>query len=102
MERVSLREAFHGEPDKTQEGLAVEGRGPDQVTVTIKGGILMLRVPNETPDDQVISKEFMDQFLQLELELEDGSHLTVVVDDSQDLADVRLIPAAERSQESAG
>ena len=88
MERVSLREAFHGEPDKTQEGTAVEGKGPDQVTVNVKGGRLILRVPNDVQDNDVIAKEFMDQFLQLILELEDGSELTVLVDDSDNLADV--------------
>lgn len=102
MERVSLREAFHGEPDQAQEGAEVQDRGPDQVTVRVKGGSLILRVPNDTPDNKVISKEFMDQYLQLELELEDGSRLTVRVDDSSDLADVQLVPAAERAQESEG
>lgn len=102
MERASLRSAFNGEPDNTQEGLQVENRGPDQATITIKSGTLILRVPNNVPDDQVISKEYMDQFMQLVLELEDGSQLNVTLDSSTDLADTQLIPASERAQASEG
>ncbi len=102
MERVSLRAAFHGEPDNEQEGAEVEERGPDEVTVHITRGVLKLRVPNTVPDDQVISKEQMDQFMELVLELEDGSELDIVLDSESDMADTRLIPASERSRESEG
>ena len=102
MERVSLRAAFHGEPDNLEDGSKAEDKGPDQVTITIKGGKLLLRVPNSLPDDQVISKDNIDQFMQLTLELEDGSELDVTLDASNDLADTRLIPASERGMESEG
>lgn len=102
MERVSLRTAFHGEPDNLEEGAAGADKGPDQVTITIRGGKLLLRVPNTVPDDRVISKEFMDQFMQLVLELEDGSELNVTLDSEDDMADTRLIPASERGRESEG
>lgn len=102
MERVNLRSAFHGEPDNLEEGMRSEAKGPDQVTVQIRGGSLILRVPAEVPDNQVISKEYMDEFMQLVLELEDGSQLNVTLDASTDLADTRLIPVSERSQASEG
>ena len=102
MERVGLRQAFHGEPDMAEEGLAVAGQGPDQVTIQIKSGKMSLRVPNFVPDDRVISKEFMDDFMQLVLELEDGSELTVILDSSSDMVDTRLIPASERGQAREG
>lgn len=102
MDRVSLRSAFHGEPDNDQEGAEAADRGPDQVTVQIKSGTLELRVPNTMPDDRVISKENVDEFMQLTLELEDGSQLVVLLDSSSDMADTRLIPAAERSRASEG
>jgi hypothetical protein len=102
MERVSLRTAFHGEPDLLEDGMRAEERGPDQVTIQIKGGKLLLHVSNSVPDDRVISKEYMDQFMQLVLELEDGSELNVTLDSSSDMADTRLIPASERAQASEG
>lgn len=102
MERVSLQTAFHGEPDNLADGARAEDRGPDQVTLTVKGGKLILRVPNTVPDDKVISKDYMDQFMQLVLELEDGSELNLTLDSSEDLVDTQLIPASERSQESEG
>jgi hypothetical protein len=102
VERVNLRQAFHGEPDNEQEGLATRERGPDEVNIHIKGGTLILRVPNTVPDDQVISKEYMDQFLQLKLELEDGSELTVTVDVSNNLVDTQLVPAGERGRAHEG
>ena len=73
MRRVSLLQEFHGEPDMDQEGLEVAGVGPDEVTIDVKQGILKLRVPIETPDNDVISKKFLDRFVEAILELEDGS-----------------------------
>jgi hypothetical protein len=102
MERVSLRTAFHGEPDNLEDGSRAEAKGPDQVTIDIKCGKLILRVPSDVPDNQVISKDWMDQFMQLVLELEDGSELNVTLDAESDMADTRLIPASERSQASEG
>lgn len=102
MERVALRNAFHGEPDTAQEGAQVEGTGPDQVTIVIRSGRLILRVPNSVPDDQVLSKEYMDEFMQLVLELEDGSELDITLDAESDMADTRFVPAAERGRVHEG
>jgi hypothetical protein len=102
MERVSLRTAFHGEPDMLEDGMRAQDRGPDQVTIEIKSGKVLLHVPNTLPDDQVISKKVMDEFLQLILELEDGSELNVTLDSGNGMVDTRLILASERGQASEG
>ncbi|HZQ09055.1 MAG TPA: hypothetical protein VFD70_20930 [Anaerolineae bacterium] len=104
MERVSLRQEFHGEPDMQQEGTAAYGKGPDEVTVEVKSGKLKFRVKPEVPDNAVISRDNLEGFLQLILELEDGSELTVNITQGEDdsITDVRLVPAAERGRESEG
>lgn len=105
MERVSLRQAFHGEPDMNLDGTAVNGQGPDQVIVTVKGGTLVFRVKSDVPDDQVISSDNLSGFMELSLELEDGSALNVTISDDDDEGSntgIRLIPANERGQSSEG
>ena len=105
MQRVGLRQAFHGEPDMAQDGAAVVGKGPDQVIITVKDGTLVLRVNSDVPDNQVLSPENLNGFLELTLELEDGSQLTVTVNADQDddsNTDIRLVPANERAQASEG
>ena len=98
MERVALRQTFHGESDAEGSG----ERGPDQVHVHVKSGTLELRVPADIPDHRVISKENIDQFMQLVLELEDGSELVVIMEAATDLVDTRLIPAREQNTASEG
>jgi hypothetical protein len=95
MKRVNLKQEFHGEPDMAEEGIAVTGQGPDEVTMDIKRGTLTLRVPSAVPDDQVISKENIEQFLQCVMELEDGSELTIILNEERDGVDVRLETPAE-------
>jgi hypothetical protein len=106
MNRVSLREAFHGEEDMAQTGATVDARGPDEVSVMVKGGRITFRVAPEVPDDQVLKPEHLDGFLQIVLELEDGSELNVFLNendgDEESDVDVHLIPAAERSRENFG
>ncbi|OQY84540.1 MAG: hypothetical protein B6D41_15535 [Chloroflexi bacterium UTCFX4] len=102
MERVSLRQAFHGEAGAAHDETTTGERGPDQVIIQIKRGKLELRVPNTMPDNEVLRKENMDDFMQLTLELEDGSELIVVMEATTDLVDTRLIPAPERARESQG
>lgn len=89
MKRANLKQEFHGEPDMAEEGSAVSGLGPDEVTVDIKGGTLTLRTPSDTPDNRVMDDEYLEQYLQLVVELEDGSELTVTLDEDRDGVDVR-------------
>ncbi len=89
MKRANLKQEFHGEPDMAEEGSAVSGLGPDEVTIDIKGGTLTLRVLSDVPDNRVLDKEYLEQYLQLVVELEDGSELTVILNEERDGVDVR-------------
>ncbi len=95
MKRANLKQEFHGEPDMAAEGIAVSGQGPDEVTIGITRGTLTLRVPPEVPDNRVLSKEYLDQFLQCVFELEDGSELTIILNEDRDGVDVRRATRAE-------
>ncbi len=99
MKRANLKSEFHGEPDLAEEGTAVAGQGPDEVTIEIVRGTLTLRVPENVPDDRVLSREYLDQFLQCVLELEDGSELTIILNEDRDGVDVRLESRAEIKHE---
>ncbi len=89
MNRANLKQAFHGEPDMDEEGVEVSGEGPDEVTIEITRGTLTLRVPSTVPDNQVLDKGYLEQFLQFVLELEDGSELTVILNEDRSGVDVR-------------
>ncbi len=99
MERVNLKQAFHGEPDHADQGLGVEATGYDEVTVGVRRGTFTLRVPSNVPDSRVISREFLDQFMQLVVQLEDGSELTIILGEDRDGVDVRLITPREMANE---
>lgn len=96
MKRVNLKQEFHGESDMAEEGIAVTGEGPDEVQIAVKSGTCTLRVPSTVPDDEVISKDLLDRYLECVLELEDGSELTIILNEDRDGVDVRLQPHAER------
>lgn len=96
MKRVNLKQEFHGESDMAEEGIAVAGEGPDEVQIEIKRGSLTMRVPSAVPDDQVVSKEFLDRYLECVLELEDGSELSIILNEDRDGVDVRLKRQGER------
>jgi hypothetical protein len=102
MDRVSLREAFHGEPDRLEDGTRAASAGPDEVTVHIKNGTVKFRVPKDVPDDRAIAKEYMDKFIEVALDLEDGSQLTIVLQEESSMVDVRLVPADQRDQAHDG
>ncbi len=89
MKRANLKQEFHGEPDMAEEGSAVSGIGPDEVTIDIKRGTLTLRAPSDVPDNHVLDKEYLEQHLQLVVELEDGSELTIILSEDRDGVDVR-------------
>ncbi len=99
MKRANLKNEFHGEPDMAAEGSDVAGQGPDEVTIKITRGTLTFRVPANVPDDRVLSREHLDQFLQCVVELEDGSELTIILNEDRDGVDVRLSGRAEIEQQ---
>lgn len=96
MKRVNLKQEFHGEPDMAEEGIAVAGLGPDEVQIGITEGSLTLRVPSTIPDDEVISKEYLDRYLECVLKLEDGNELTIILNEDRDGVDVRLARLTDR------
>ncbi len=77
MKRFSLRHAFGGEGNPSQEGVAVEGTGLDAVEVGVKGGCITLLVPADMPDSAVARLDEMTRFVRWELELEDGSTMII-------------------------
>lgn len=89
MKRTNLKQEFHGEPDMAEEGSAVSGLGPDEVTFEIRGGTLTVRAPSEVADDRVLDNEYLEQYMQLVVVLEDGSELTVILNEDRDGVDVR-------------
>ncbi len=100
MKRANLKSEFHGEPDMAEEGTAVAGQGPDEVTFEITRGTLTLRVPADVPDDRVLSRKYLDQFLQCVMVLEDGSELTIILNEDRDGVDVRVESRAEIKREN--
>jgi hypothetical protein len=95
MKRANLKQEFHGEPDMAEEGAAVSGRGPDEVTLDIKAGTLTLRVPADVADDQVVDPKYLDQYLQCVFQLEDGSEIAIILNEDRDGVDVRLEKAGK-------
>ncbi|MGE5139154.1 MAG: hypothetical protein ACM3JD_06830 [Rudaea sp.] len=90
MKRANLKQEFHGEPDMAEEGTEVSGLGPDEVTVDIKRGNITLRVPSTVPDDQVVDAKYFEQYVQCVFELEDGSQITIILNEDRDGVDVRV------------
>jgi len=72
MKRLMVQDAFVGEANPNQEGLAVWGDGDEAAVLRIHGGQLVLLVPPGTPEDQLFDAA---QFLTFELTLEGGRTL---------------------------
>jgi hypothetical protein len=73
MKRRNVQQAFVGEPNPNQEGLEAEGEGDDALEIEVRGGRLLLTVPADTPDDEVLGKI---EYLSGELILENGESLS--------------------------
>ena len=78
MRRRNVQQAFVGEPDPSQEGLATQDEGEDAVEYDVQGGRVMVTVPATTPDDEVLQHQ---GYLSGELTLEDGRTLTFEIQD---------------------
>ncbi len=76
MKRLFVQEAFVGEPNPEQEGLAAWGEQDEAVVLRVESGRLVVVVPADTPSQQEFDAA---QFLAIELTLEDGRTLTVNV-----------------------
>jgi hypothetical protein len=78
VKRLSVQDAFVGEPDSNQEGIDAVSSGQDAVELEIRGGRLLTTIDHETPDDQALEHH---GYLSGELILEDGRHLTFEIHD---------------------
>lgn len=78
MKRRNVKQAFVGEPDPNQEGLAAENEGRDAIELEVRGGRLLLTVPANTPDDRIFENP---GYLSGELTLEDGRVLSFEIQD---------------------
>ena len=78
MKRRNVQQAFVGEPDPSQEGIAVQGEGEDAVEFNVREGRVMVTVPAATADDQVLAHR---GYLSGEMTLEDGRTLTFEIQD---------------------
>ena len=97
MKRFGLRQAFGGEGNPSQEGVAVEGAGLDAVEIGVKGGCITLLVPADLPDSAVARLDRMTRFVRWELELEDGSTMLVSLPAGAEDLDVTFTQPGERA-----
>jgi len=89
--RFNLRQAFGGEGNPSQEGLAVEGTGLDAVELAIRGGCLTLLIPSDLPDSAVPERlNRMTRFVRWDMELEDGSVMSITLPAGAEDLDVTI------------
>jgi hypothetical protein len=76
MKRYSLIQARGGEFTVGTEGIAMEGEGNDVIEMKVVKGMVSIIVPATTPDGDVCEECWFDNHTYLDLELEDGTHIT--------------------------
>jgi len=96
VKRFGLRHAFGGEGNPSQEGIAVEGTGLDAVEIGVRGGCITLLVPADLPDSAMARLDQMMRFVRWELELEDGSIMTVSLPAGAEDLDLTFTQPGER------
>jgi hypothetical protein len=74
VKRLNVQDAFVGEPNPNQEGLAAAAEGDEAAIMEVQGGRLVAVVAPGTPDEQVFDSP---QFIGLQLRLENGLTLDV-------------------------
>jgi hypothetical protein len=92
MERVGLKEEFHGEPDPNEEGMNGGYDAYDEVVLNIVGGTVKFVVPSEVPDDRVARAEFMERFVSCRMQLENGTELNVWINAGAHGVELELEP----------
>jgi hypothetical protein len=95
VKRFGLRHAFGGEGNPSQEGMAVEGTGLDAVEIAIRGGCLTLLVPADMPDSAITRLDRMTRFVRWDMELEDGSVMTITLPAGAEDLDVTITRSGE-------
>ncbi len=76
MKRYNLIQARGGEFTFGTEGIAIEGEGRDVIEFNVKRGTVSIIVPAETPDGVVCDECWFNNHTCLDIELEDGTHIT--------------------------
>ena len=80
MKRINIKQAFVGEPNPDQEGIAAEA-SDEQVQYGVKSGTFSLVVHSNVPDDQVFSNYGT---ISGELMLDDGTTVSFEIPDGVD------------------
>ena len=76
MKRYNLIQARGAEFTCGTEGIATEGEGRDVIEFNVKHGTVSIIVPAETPDGEVCDECWFNNHTCLDIELEDGTHIT--------------------------
>ncbi len=76
MKRYNLIQARGGEFTCGTEGIAMEGEGNDVIEMKVVRGSVSIIVQADTPDDQVCDDCWFSTHTCLDIELEDGTHIT--------------------------
>jgi hypothetical protein len=77
MKRYSLIQARGGDfSGHHMEGVAVEGEGNDVIELQVKSGTVSVIVPADLPDGEVCEECWFNNHTTLDIELEDGTHIT--------------------------
>ncbi len=76
MKRYSLMQARGGDDCGCMEGIAAEGEGNDVIEMAVKGGTVSVIVPADLPDGEVCEECWFNNHTCLDIELEDGTHIT--------------------------
>jgi len=95
MKRFGLRQAFGGEGNPSQEGLAAEGAGLDAIEIGITGGCMTLLAPADMPDSAVARLDRMTRFVRWEMTLEDGSTMIISLPAGAEDLDVTIAKPGE-------
>jgi hypothetical protein len=76
MKRYNLIQARGGDFTRGTEGIAMEGEGNDVIEMNVVRGTISIIVPAETPDGAVCEECFFEDHTCIDVELEDGMHVT--------------------------
>lgn len=77
MKRYSLIQARGGDfAGHGSQGAAVEGEGSDVIELAVKSGVVSVIVPGDLPDGEVCEECWFNNHTCIDIELEDGTHVT--------------------------
>ncbi len=76
MQRYNLIQARGAEFTVGMEGIAIEGEGKDVIDLAVKRGKVSIIVPADLPDGEECKDYWFSQHTYIELELENGMHIS--------------------------